>query len=76
MEQGLWIDGGFKFEGGKSLCQGFYCVLPSFFYLSGWMKAHFYESFADIFLGALIFCWRCRNISFASHHIWPLCHCS
>ena len=38
----------------KCLCQGFFCVLPSFFVLSGWMKAHFYESFAEISLGPLI----------------------
>ena len=38
----------------KCLCQEFFCVLPSFFVLSGWMKAHFYESFAEISLGPLI----------------------
>ena len=46
----------------KYLCQGFLCVLPLFCVLSGWMKAHFYKSFAEILLGPLIFCWRCRDI--------------
>ena len=40
----------------KCLCQGFFCVLPSFCVLSGWMKAHFYEFFAEISLGPLILC--------------------
>ena len=45
------------------LCQVFFCVLPSFCVLSGWMKAHLYESFVEILLGPIIFCWRCRDIS-------------
>ena len=60
----------------KCLCQGFFCVLPPFCVLSGWMKAHFYKSFVDIFLRPLIFCWRCCNISFDSHHILPVFRCS
>ena len=39
----------------KCLCQGFYFFLPSFCVLPGWMKAHFYESFAEISLGPFIF---------------------
>ena len=38
----------------KCLCQRFFCVLPSSCFLSGWMKAHFYEYFAEILLGPLI----------------------
>ena len=45
----------------KCLCQGSFCVLPSFCVLSGWMKAHFYEFFAEILLGPLIFCWHFRD---------------
>ena len=76
MGQGVWIDGGFKLESGEMFVSGIFCVLPSFCVLSGCMKVHLYKSFAAISLGHLIFRWRCRDIYFASHHIWPVCRCS